>query len=397
MTLSANAIKILIADDNDSDRLLLSAFVTKLGHQTVLAKDGEQAIELFGKEHPHIILLDALMPIKNGFEAAVEIKRLAGKTFVPIIFLTSLTDAESLAEGLEAGGDDFLSKPYNHVILKAKIDAFNRMRINHHDLQKALEDLKQSQDRLVQREKMASLGELVAGVAHEINTPLGVGITANSFLKDEVTLLHNRYQQEKLTKEVLNDFLVTAQESVNITQLNLKRAAALINSFKQVAVDQSNNNTRAIQLRQYLDEIILSLHPQLKTVRHNIELDCSSDIECTCDAGALSQVITNLIMNSIIHAFEGIEIGHILIQISQIGETIKLVYSDDGVGMGQGVLDKIFEPFFTTKRGQGGCGLGAHIVYNQVNQKLDGQLKIQSKPGEGVSYEIEFPKEAKTV
>jgi len=146
-----------------------------------------------------------------------------------------------------------------------------------------------------------------------------------------------------------------------------------------------------------LDEIILSLHPQLKTVRHNIELDCSSDIECTCDAGALSQVITNLIMNSIIHAFEGIEIGHILIQISQIGETIKLVYSDDGVGMGQGVLDKIFEPFFTTKRGQGGCGLGAHIVYNQVNQKLDGQLKIQSKPGEGVSYEIEFPKEAKTV
>ena len=394
MPLDTDKISILIADDNDTDRLLLSTFVTKLGHQVLLASDGQEAVERYEQERPHIILLDALMPKMTGFEAALNIKQIAGTTFVPIIFLTSLSDAESLVKGLRAGGDDFLTKPYNHLILKAKIDAFNRMRVNHSRLQKALEDLEASQARLVEREKMASLGELVAGVAHEVNTPIGVGVTAISYLGSELSILQRKYNEGQLTEPYLQEFLGLAKESVDITQTNLKRAASLVNSFKQVAVDQSNNQARLIHLKRHMDDIILSLHPQLKMTNHKIVVDCSAELTCNCDAGALTQVVSNLVTNSIIHGFEGVEEGHIDIALLKLNEMIRLIYKDNGVGMKQTQLNKIFEPFFTTKRGQGACGLGAHIIYNQVNQNLGGQVKVSSTEGEGVLYQIDFPQNA---
>ncbi len=396
MASDTDKIKILIADDNDTDRLLLSSFVAKLGHKVVLASDGQEAVDLFQQEQPHIILLDALMPKMTGFEAALNIKKLAGKKLVPIIFLTSLSDAESLVMGLEAGGDDFLSKPYNHVILKAKIDAFNRMRVNHNQLQQALEDLEESQTRLVQREKMASLGELVAGVAHEINTPLGVGITSVSYLGDELALLQKNYQDGELTEPNLKEFLSNAQKSVGITQINLNRAATLVSSFKQVAVDQSSNNVRTIHLKQYMDEMILSLNSQSKQTRHQISVKCPEDLICTCDAGALNQVISNLVINSFVHGFEDVDDGCINIDISLQGEDIKLIYQDDGAGVAAEQVGKIFDPFFTTKRGQGACGLGAHIIYNQINQNLGGQVKVSCMPSEGLYYEIIFPQQAKS-
>jgi len=394
MPLDTDKITILIADDNDTDRLLLSTFVTKLGHQVVLACDGQEAVELYEKERPHIILLDALMPKMTGFEASLNIKKIAGTTFVPIIFLTSLNDAESLVEGLEAGGDDFLSKPYNHLILKAKIDAFNRMRVNHHRLQKALEDLEKSKTRLVEREKMASLGELVTGVAHEVNTPIGVSVTAISYLGGELSLLQKKYKDGELTEPYLQEFLSLAKESVDITQTNLKRAASLVNSFKQVAVDQGNNKARLIYLKRHMDDVILSLHPQLKMTSHKIVVDCPSELTCNCDAGALSQVVSNLVTNSITHGFEGMKEGCINLAVSQQNENIKLTYQDNGIGMKQPQLNKIFEPFFTTKRGQGACGLGAHIIYNQVNQNLGGKVKVSSTEGGGLVYEIDFPQNA---
>jgi len=391
MSLDTDKITILIADDNDTDRLLLSTFVTKLGHQVVLARDGQEAVDRYEQERPHIILLDALMPKMTGFDAALNIKKIAGATFVPIIFLTSLSDAESLVKGLRAGGDDFLTKPYNHLILKAKIDAFNRMRVNHHRLQQALEDLEQSQTRLVEREKMASLGELVAGVAHEINTPIGVGVTAISYLSSELSVLQKKYTEGLLTEPDLQEFLGLAQKSVGITQTNLKRAASLVNNFKQVAVDQSNNKACVIYLKRYMEDVILSLHPQLKMTNHKIVVDCSTALTCNCDAGALSQVVSNLVTNSITHGFEGMKEGCINMAFSQENENIKFTYKDNGVGMSQAQLSKIFEPFFTTKRGQGACGLGAHIIYNQVNQNLGGQVNVSSEEGKGVLYEIEFP------
>lgn len=386
-------IKILIADDNDTDRMILQTIVAKQGHEVVIAKDGVEAIEQFQSESPQIVLLDALMPRMNGFEAAVKIKELAGETLVPIIFLTSLKDADSLAKGLRAGGDDFLSKPYNQTILKAKIDSFNRMRLNHQHLQKALENLEKSQTRLVEREKMASLGELVAGIAHEVNTPIGIGITAISHLDNTVKDLSRRYQAETLTPSDLETFIQEALEGVGITQKNIIHAAELIKSFKQVAVDQTSGNKRKVNLKQHFLDILLSLRPQLNRTKHSVQVHCDESIHCTCNAGALTQIVTNLVMNSLIHGFEGIEQGSIDIFLTLENTTIKLIYKDDGVGMQEELLQKIFEPFFTTKRGQGGSGLGTHIIYNQVNQALGGEIAVSSSPGEGIEFSISFPQQ----
>ncbi len=149
------ALKILIADDNDSDRMILQTIVRRQGHHVITAVDGQDAIELFIKESPQIVLLDALMPRKDGFEAAKEIKQLAGEELVPIIFLTSLTDAESLVKCLDAGGDDFLSKPYNRIILQAKINAFNRMRLMHQTLQEQRDQIAENNEHLLQEQEVA--------------------------------------------------------------------------------------------------------------------------------------------------------------------------------------------------------------------------------------------------
>ena len=247
---------------------------------------------------------------------------------------------------------------------------------------------------MVEREKMASLGELVAGVAHEVNTPIGVGITANSYLASELSLLQKKYQSGELTEPYLQEFLNLATESVGITQTNLKRAASLVNSFKQVAVDQSNTKARLIYLKRHMDDVILSLNPQLKLSNHTVVVDCPAELTCNVDAGALSQVVSNLVTNSIIHGFEGMEVGHISIGISLQNETIKFTYTDNGVGMAPAQLSKIFEPFYTTKRGQGACGLGAHIIYNQVNQNLGGQVRVSNSEDGGILYEIDFPQNA---
>ena len=388
---SNDSIKILIADDSDADRLILQTIIKGQGHEVITAVDGIDAIEKFTKEKPQIVLMDALMPRMNGFEAVPEIKKIAGNDMVPIIFLTSLTDADSLVQCLNSGGDDFLSKPYNPVILKAKINAFNRMRLNHQHLQKALEDLEQSQSKLVQREKMASLGELVAGIAHEVNTPIGIGVTAISHLQGLLKDLKNSYDQGELEAEDLEKFIQRADESANITQVNLDRSARLIKSFKQVAVDQSSDSLRDIALQDHMHDILMSLKPQIKKFHHHVQINCYQEIHCVCDAGALTQVMTNLIMNSIIHGFAHIDDGTITIDISLKDKTIYITYNDNGAGMAADLLTKIFEPFFTTRRGDGGSGLGTHIIYNQVSQALHGHISVKSSPGKGMTFSIDFP------
>ncbi len=258
------------------------------------------------------------------------------------------------------------------------------------ETQLALDQLRVAQNQLVQQEKMASLGGLVAGVAHEINTPVGVGVTAASHLQQEVRALSKAVRENTLSKPRFEQALRTFEQASDIILLNLSRAADLINSFKRVAVDQSSDERRQVRLNSYIEEVLLSLKPKLKTTKHRIELDCPDDIETVTTPGALSQILTNLVVNSVTHAFEPDKPGQIAIRLRREGEHVELTFSDNGRGIPPENLARIFDPFFTTRRGQGGTGLGLHIVFNLVHQTLGGTIQVSSEPGRGTTFTIRF-------
>jgi two-component system NtrC family sensor kinase len=260
------------------------------------------------------------------------------------------------------------------------------------ELELALVELKETQDQLVNNEKMASLGGLVAGVAHEINTPVGVGVTAASTLREDTKATFTLYETGALTNSSLKHYFSICMQATEIILGNLQRAADLIHSFKQVAVDQTSTEYRTFELKRYIEETLLSLKPKLRCTELNVVVKCDSDLTIHSAPGAMSQIITNLVMNSIQHAYEEAEPGCLHILAEEQVDNIHIHYSDDGKGMPADVLKKVFEPFFTTRRGSGGSGLGMHILFNLVTQQLKGVVTLRSTLGEGSSVDIVFPK-----
>ena len=258
------------------------------------------------------------------------------------------------------------------------------------ELQHALDRLTLTQRQLLESEKLASLGGLVAGIAHEINTPLGVGITAASHLAEEATRLSRLLEQGRLGRNDLDRFQRTACESAEMILRNLRRADALVKSFKQVAVDQSTEDRRVVELGACIGEILTTLGPTLKKTPHKVELICSEPVVCETAPGALYQIVSNLVMNSLVHGFVDERPGRIVVAVAREGDDIAIDYRDDGVGMDEATRARIFDPFFTTRRGQGGSGLGMHIVYNLVTQSLGGTIRVDSFAGQGIDVAIRF-------
>ncbi|MBW3586606.1 MAG: HAMP domain-containing histidine kinase, partial [Cyanobacteria bacterium 0813] len=259
------------------------------------------------------------------------------------------------------------------------------------ELSQTLEDLKSAQNKLVESEKMAALGGLVAGVAHEINTPIGIGITAASLLAEKATKFFELYSNGQIKRSELEKFLDTAMQSSNMILSNLTRAADLIHSFKEVAVDQSSELKRTFNLKNYLEEILTSLTAKLKRTKHKIEIKCDENILLNSYPGVLSQIVTNLVFNSLLHAYDRQDEGILTFDFKLEGDRLIFEYADNGKGIAPENLSKIFEPFFTTKRGQGGTGLGLHIIYNLVTQKLNGTIRCESQLKKGTKFMIEFP------
>jgi two-component system NtrC family sensor kinase len=251
--------------------------------------------------------------------------------------------------------------------------------------------LREAQSELVRQEKLASLGRLVAGVAHEINTPLGICVTATSHLVEELKLTRAELAAGAMTAESLESFLDIVDQSLRIMTTNTQRAAALVRSFKQVAVDQSSDAIRSFNLLTYLNEVLLSLQPKLKGRPIKVEVDCPPDIVLDSFPGAVSQILTNMVMNSLVHGFEHDQPGTIRIHATCADGVMHVAYADDGAGMDADTLGKLFDPFFTTRRGTGGSGLGAHILYNLVTGPLGGTIRAESAPGEGLKYCLKFP------
>jgi len=259
------------------------------------------------------------------------------------------------------------------------------------ELSAALFNLKTTQSKLVESEKMASLGGLVAGVAHEINTPIGIGVTAASTLADRTTETATAYENKQLKGSALKAYFNMAQTSSNLVLNNLNRAAELIQSFKQVAVDQSNLDKRSFAVKKYIKDTLLNLKPHLKQTPHQITVSGDEQIEINSYPGAFSQIITNLVMNSVRHAYPTFDAGNLRFEIELDSGRLMVEYSDDGCGISPENMEKIFEPFFTTARAQGGTGLGLHIVFNLVTQKLQGTIDVQSEVGVGITFILNLP------
>ena len=243
----------------------------------------------------------------------------------------------------------------------------------------------------MESEKMASLGDMVAGVAHEVNTPIGLGVTASTLLADRLEEIKHAFENKTLKSSQLKKFLNEGSENVAIIYRNLNRAADLISSFKKVAVDQSSEEVRTFNVKELLTEVLLTLRPQLSPLPYVIDIDCPNDLSIASKPGPINQILINLIMNSIIHGFEGKDKGRILITVMPLSSQLNILYTDDGIGVDKSIRNKVFEPFTTTKRGEGGSGLGMHLVYNLVTQALGGTIILNSESGQGVNIEINFP------
>ncbi|MBI4806695.1 MAG: HAMP domain-containing protein [Desulfovibrio sp.] len=259
------------------------------------------------------------------------------------------------------------------------------------ELTQAMERLTQAQLQLVQSEKMAALGVLVAGVSHEINTPVGISVTAVSFLEEKTRQTQTLYDSGKITRAEFQEFMNTVETSAKIIADNLARASELIRSFKLVAVDQSSEEKRVFRVKEYLDQILLSLRPRLKRTKHTVDVTCDESLEIESYPGVFYQIIVNFVMNSLVHAFPEDFAGRIAISATVENNGLTLVYSDNGLGMDEPTLARIFEPFYTTSRKSGGSGLGLSIVYNLVTRTLGGEIRAASEPGKGTVFTITVP------
>jgi signal transduction histidine kinase len=258
------------------------------------------------------------------------------------------------------------------------------------ELQSTLENLQKTQEQLIESEKMAAIGSLVSGIAHEINTPVGIGITAISSLQDDIQRMTGLYEKDKISRDDFKKFILSSQDVANLIHKNLERAASLIQSFKQVSTDQVTEHHRIFAFKEYLNDILLSLRPKFTEKNITFKIECDNALEVNSFPGVYAQIFTNLLLNSLQHGFRNRDTGTIGIKADLSKDLLKIRYTDDGAGISKKDLPHIFEPFYTSDQHRG-TGLGLNILYNLVKQKLHGTITCESEHGKGVLFKIEVP------
>ncbi len=260
-------------------------------------------------------------------------------------------------------------------------------------LKHALKNLKRTQSELLRTDKLAALGAMVAGVSHELNTPIGNAVMAITTLEKQTHHFEEQYQLGAVKRSTFEDYLAISKESEQLVAKNLSRASELITSFKQVAVDQTSAQKRTFELRQHLEEVLLTLKPLFKKTSVQLKSNIPMGIQLNSFPGSLGQVVTNLISNALIHGFDTGETGLISILAEKTGDgQVTITIEDNGKGIAKENLDKVFDPFFSTRLGEGGTGLGLHIVHNIVTGVLAGSIKLMSSE-KGTQFEVEIPLE----
>jgi signal transduction histidine kinase len=329
-----------------------------------------------------------ILPADTTVAAAAEaaLSRPGGRSYEPV--LVDLGDRLGILEV------DVLLRVQSQLLenaLAAKDELILEVQRTADELRMALENLEQARDRLVQSEKMAALGQLVAGVAHEINTPIGVALTAATHLGERTGEFRQVFAENRMKRSDLQAYVDLAKESADLLRYNIQRAAQLIQSFKQVAVDQASEQHRSFELKSYLQQVMASLAPEVRKAGHSMTLSCEDGIELNSYPGALAQVLSNLVSNAIVHAYDQGTGGPISLSAARAGGDVVIDVADNGRGIDPEDLPKIYDPFFTTKRGSGGTGLGLHIVFNIVTDTLKGLIECRSRLGTGTSFTVTIP------
>src|SRR5882757_6062394 len=259
----------------------------------------------------------------------------------------------------------------------------------------ALRNLRETQNSLIEAEKLAALGRLVAGVAHEVNNPVGISLTVASALERKTAIFGAEVARGDLRRSSLNEFLETSRDASSQLVANLNRAAELIQSFKQVAADRNYSDQRSFDLGDLTEQVVMSLRPGLRKHNLTLNVECQPNLMMNSYPGPYGQVLTNLFLNSVAHAFPDGKPGTVDIQVRESGkDNVEIIFADNGCGMSLDVRRRAFDPFFTTRRDQGGTGLGLHIVYNIVTNRLGGRLDLDSEPGGGTRIQIILPRVA---
>ncbi|BAI72289.1 two-component sensor histidine kinase [Azospirillum sp. B510] len=272
-------------------------------------------------------------------------------------------------------------------------DANHELDRRRSEAEAALDRLREAQEAMIQSEKLASLGALVAGVAHEINTPVGIAVSCASHLADSTQAIRRRAEEGELSKAAFARYLATAVDTTDLILGNCERAAQLIAGFKQVAVDRTSALRRSINLAACIHDTLVSLQPKLRPSGHAVAVDCPVDLELDSYPGVLSQILSNLVMNALTHAFADGRVGDMTITAQcPDPDTVRLCFTDNGRGMSEEHRARVFEPFFTTTRSHGGSGLGLHIVHNLVVGALMGAITVDSAPDRGTSFILIFPR-----
>ena len=255
------------------------------------------------------------------------------------------------------------------------------------------QQLQDAQDRLLASQKDAAVARMVSGLAHELNTPMGVGLTCASYIQDQTTELKRHYGDGLMSRSRFEEFLETSDEATRIIIDNLQRANDLVSGMRQAAADQHIERKRPVPLKNYLGDVLLSLGPRLRERHVEVAFRCPDDLTLMADPASLYRVLSNLVMNALQHAFEGMLVGRIQIDVRAQDNRVIMVFTDDGGGMTAEQQERIYEPFFTTSRGDGGMGLGLHIVFSLITRNLGGSIDCQSQVGQGTTFRIELPME----
>lgn len=386
----AKSGNILIVDDNPNNLQVLLGLLTPLGHKVRPALSGEVALRAVEASIPDLILLDVRMPGIDGYETCRRLKADVNYQDIPVIFISALNAIEDKLDAFEAGAVDYITKPFQSQEVLARVRTQMELTKARKALAETSKRLVALMDHLVQAEKLKSLGFLAAGVAHELNTPIGNAMLSASSI-EEISREFSAAQASNSPGPSVDELLSVCRDGTEIILRNLNRAGKLIGSLKEVTVDRASERRRRIHLKDTVNNLVAVMSAMHKTP-YTVETDIDPELMLDTYPGHLEQILDNLIQNAIIHGFNGAATGNIRMSAQRTGaESLTMVIADNGQGIAPSNLKRVFDPFFTTRLGQGGSGLGLHIVYNLATGILGGSVSVASPANSGAEFTLTLP------